>query len=79
MNKLSKRLLDLKEKIENSKAEKNKIEGRLQELMSRLKREFKINTIAEARRLLTKLEKEKEKLEQEVKEGIQKLEEKYEW
>jgi hypothetical protein len=46
--------------------------------MSRLKREFKVNTTAEAKRLLTQLDKEKERLEKEVKEGIQKLEEKYE-
>ncbi|MCP4475371.1 MAG: hypothetical protein GY821_12565 [Gammaproteobacteria bacterium] len=68
-------LLDLKEKIEEGKVKKNKLEGQKEEALKNLKANFGCGSIKEAESLLkstlVKIEKEEEILE----EQIEKLEE----
>lgn len=70
---LAQQLLDIKEEIENTKTEKAKIEGRLQELNSSLKDEWDIASVDEARKELTKFDKYIEKLESEMGDIADKL------
>jgi len=80
MNKQAKKLLDLKDTIESNKEKKNRIEGRREELVKSIKKDFNCKTVGEARKLLKELEKELEKessllnkqinnLENSIKEG----------
>lgn len=71
------KLLDIKEKIEEAKNSKAKAEGKLEEHMSRLKKEFGVTSIAQAENKLVKLEKEEAALEKELNEGMEELEKEY--
>ena len=57
MNKI-KSLEQLKHAVEQLNQEKNRAEGRLEEAQKRIKEEFKVNTLAAAKKLLKKLEGE---------------------
>jgi len=59
MNKI-KSLEQLKHAVEQLNQEKNRAEGRLEEAQKRIKEEFKVNTLAAAKKLLKKLETEEE-------------------
>ena len=71
------KLLDYKDKIADAKTNKAKAEGKLEELMSRLKEEFNIESLVGAKRKLIKLEEEATTLKKEVDDGMAKLEEAY--
>jgi predicted transcriptional regulator len=72
---LAKRLIALKDTIEESKQELARCEGMKSGLLKRLKEEFGVSSEQEAERLLKKLQKEIEEMEEELEEGVSKLEE----
>jgi len=78
-----KKILDdlnqIKKKIEEAKREKAKYEGRLDELMKRLKEEFGIKSVQQARKKLTILEKKVDSLEEEIESRLQELKTKCNW
>jgi predicted transcriptional regulator len=71
---IAKRLLRLKEKIEGAKDSLAKAEGRKEELMRRLKDDHDVETEAEARKLLKKLGKDVEGMEEELEERVAEIE-----
>jgi hypothetical protein len=79
MDNTAKRLMEMKKDIADKKVEKNRLEGKVQSLMARLKKEYKCDTIDEAGEKLDELEKELKKKKIKLKNGIEKLEELYEW
>ena len=78
-NDLAKKLLSMKEKIENAQTEKNKLEGQLFMLTDRLKQEHQLPTIAEAVKKLESMKKEYEKIYYEMNSLMDALENDYEW
>lgn len=76
---LVKRLSDLKQNIEDKKAKKQRLQGRREQLITILKKEFKIEKFSIAKEKLQamtkKIKKDKSILEKEV----EKLEEKFPW
>jgi len=53
-------LEQLKSRVEKLQQQKHRAEGRLQEAQERMKKEFKVNTLRAAEKLLVKLEGEEE-------------------
>lgn len=78
-NNITDKLLKMKEKIENSKTEKAKMEGQLEVLKKRLNEEFDCPTIKQAETKLKALSKEITELEGKIETGVSELEENYEW
>lgn len=72
-----KELLDLKEDINEARDEVNRLEGRKDHLLSQLKEDWDCTSLKQAKAKLEKLKKETKKLSQQIKAGIEKLEEKY--
>lgn len=58
-------------------AEVNRSEGVVAQLKKELRKEFKVKTIKEAKKLLAKLEKEQKKEEADFNQKLQEFEEKY--
>jgi hypothetical protein len=77
--KSKKDLLDLKDQIEEAKAEVNKKKGNLDYLMKSLKEQWKCKTIAEAEKTIKEFDKQIENLQEQIDTGISELEEKYEF
>ncbi len=77
--KLANKLMKMKEQIEEAKVEKNREEGKLEELLKQLKKEFKCKNLNEAKKILVGMEREIDKEEDALEKGINKLEESYEW
>lgn len=75
----AKRLLALKQKIQDATTARDRAEGRLQELMSRLKKEHKLTDLDAANDALDKLTEEADTLEAQLAKGIAELEKKYAW
>lgn len=73
------RVLELKAEVEKAKIDKAKLEGSLKQMMQRLKDDFEVKTVEEAKKLLKSLKKEAVELEEQIEEAITKLEEKYDW
>jgi|GEM_PF-6235456 len=71
------KLLDLKKKIEKAKIDKSRSEGRLSELMKRLKTDFKCKDLKEAEKLQKKYEADIKSLNSDLETGIKKLKEIY--
>ena len=67
---LANQLLSLKRQIEVDKEKKARLEGQLASLMDRLKKEFNCETIEEAQKKVSKLNKDIERLTKSVKEKI---------
>ena len=70
------KLSEMKEKIEKAKTEFARLEGRAQETERRMKEEFKVNTLDEARTKLTEMQDMLDKLDAEVDAGVESLEKK---
>jgi len=71
------KLLDLKDKIDKAKEGKAKAEGKMEELMARLKKDFDITSLVGAKRKLEKLEKEAADIKKELDDGLADLEKEY--
>ena len=70
------KLTQLKTKIETAKTELARLEGRSQETERRMRDEFKVNTLDEARSLLAEMQDKLDKLDAEVDAGVDALEKK---
>jgi len=68
------KLTQLKTKIETAKTELARLEGRSQETERRMRDEFKVNTLDEARSLLAEMQDKLDKLDAEVDAGVDALE-----
>jgi len=72
-----KQLLALKEEIEEAKSEVSKLEGRREQMMDTLKKDWDCETLEEAETKLEKMRKDFETLEEQIQEGLEELDEKY--
>jgi hypothetical protein len=73
-----KKLLLLKQDIDDTKLRVTKLEARRDHFLEELKKKFKCSTIKEAKEKLAKLEIEIDKINQKIEEGLNELEEQYE-
>lgn len=76
---IAKRLLGMKQKIEEAKIEKAQIQGAIDQNMERLKKEFGVSGLKAAKKKLDALNEEQEALQKKLDKAVDKLEEKYEW
>ena len=70
-------LTDRKSEIEKKKRERERLIGKKDSLLENLNREFKIESIKEAKKLLEKLKDKKERLEKQFEDGMKELRESY--
>lgn len=73
-----KQLLKMKERIELEKQEKSRLQGKLDSLMDRLKKEYRCETIEEAKKKLVDLETERAQLEEQIDDKAKLIESRYE-
>ena len=78
-NNIGQKLLQMKEHIEKSKTEANRIEGQIQQLENQRATEFGCPTDAEAEEYIRELEADVETLEQELQAGVQEVERELGW
>ena len=72
-----KNLLELKDQIEDAKANVAELKGQQTILMQQLKTNYNCKSIEEAETLLAKWKKEVDKMQMQIDEGLKELEEKY--
>jgi peptidoglycan hydrolase CwlO-like protein len=70
-------LLNLKEEIAAAKNKVAELKGQQNALLRQLKEEWGCTTIEQAKRKLTQMEKDITKLDEEIKKGMDELNEKY--
>jgi len=70
-------LVSIKKKIEAAKVEKSRAEGALEELETRLKTEFKLNSFEDAEAHLEHLDNEITALEKDIQKGMADLRDRY--
>jgi len=70
-------LVELKDKIDQLQRESDRAAGALEQVMGRLKKEFKCKTLQEAERKLKTLDKKATKAEADFREAMEELEEKW--
>lgn len=68
-------LLDLKEKIGESKTKIAELQGQRKMLNERLKSEWSCDSVKEARTHLKRMEQTKEEIEDKIDDGLEKIEE----
>ncbi len=68
-----KTLLDLRKKVDDAKNEAARLEGSLNEMTRRLKEDFGVDDLKEAKILLKKKKSEMEKMDAEFKEKLDEL------
>lgn len=74
----SEKLLRMKKKIEDSKAEKSRLEGKKEQLENQLKTQFECETVDEAKKYLSVLEDQLEELQEQISGKEKEIEKKYE-
>lgn len=74
-----KQLISMKEKIDEAKGNVARMEGRKEQLYETLKKDFECKTLKEAEKKLISMNKELDKKEAALKNGITALENEYEW
>lgn len=72
-------LILIKNSIEVAKTEKAELEGERKALMNTLDKEWGCKTIRQAKKKLTQWQEEINNLEKEIQDGLNELEEKYEF
>ena len=72
-----KQLLDLKKRVEEAKTTVSELTGHKQALVKQLQTEWDCKTIEEAEKKLSTMEKEVQKIDLQIKQGIQELESNY--
>lgn len=75
----AKRLLDMKEQLDTITLDLARLGGMEEELTKRLKTKSGYNTPSKAKSVLQKLNKRIESKQEELDDGIEKLEDDYEW
>lgn len=73
------KLQSLERQINEAKTTVANLEGREEELLKRLKEEFKVKSLPEAVKLLSKLEEEIATKEKTIKDKFAELQAQYEW
>lgn len=73
MSNLTDKLLEMKKEIEDSKMEKERLEGKLQQLLLQLKKDFDCCDIKNAKQKLESLTNEIQTLQKELEEEIKLL------
>ncbi len=73
------RLLNLKQQIDDAKTEISQLEGRKANLLERLEEQWGCKTIKEAEKKLGEMTGQIESLDKKIQAGITKLEEEYEF
>jgi predicted nucleic acid-binding Zn-ribbon protein len=76
---ISKEIDRLASILETAKKNKATLEGRLEESMDRLKKEFGFDSLEDAQSALSELEEQIENMSVDINQKFQKLQEKYEW
>lgn len=72
-------LLALKEKVDGSKAKNQKLKGSKQMLMDTLSNDWDCKTTKAAEKMLEKFRFERKELETKMEQGVEELEEKYDF
>jgi len=70
-------LLELKEKIDKAKEKSSELKGELKSLMKELKDDWQCDTTDQAEKKIEEMENEITILNDKIKKGVEKLEEKY--
>jgi hypothetical protein len=73
------KLLKLKEELEQAKLDKAQLQGALDQNLNRLKEEFKVKSLDEAKKKLQSLIVERSDLVIKIDNAVKSLEEKYQW
>lgn len=71
---IGKRLLALKQEIEEQKIKRSELQGEQKTLVKQMEQAFGISTVDQAQKLLADMELEIKELEEKVKKGIQEIE-----
>lgn len=71
------KIQQLKDKVENLQKKADRASGALDQIMEQLRKEFKVNTIAEAEKLLAKLQREEEKESERLEKELEQFEKEY--
>lgn len=71
------KLIQLKKEIEQSKQQTDMLKGKLEYLKNDIKEEYGCDNVEELENLLSDMEKEKDKLDSQIKEIVFKIEEEY--
>ena len=79
MENIIKDLTDLKKQIDEGKKNLAQLEGRKEELMSSLERDFKVSSLSEAEKSLKKMQEAIEKKEKLIETKYKRLREDFEW
>lgn len=72
-------LEEIKIEIDKAKRETERDEGKRENIMEQLKKNYKVETLESAVALIAELEEKEEKLKKELVDGFAKMEEKYAW
>jgi len=75
----TKRLLEIKNQIDEAKSKQSEITGQIKSIKEQMKQKFKISDLNEAEKLLEKMGIELDAQETEFEKGMEKLEEAYNW
>lgn len=70
-------LIKLKQKVEDAKRSTSELKGQKNALMKQLKDDWKCETVEEAEKLITKMDKEITALNKQIETGLKELKEKY--
>lgn len=73
------KLLKLKNELEQAKLDKAQLQGALDQNLKRLKEEFDVSTLSEAKKKLDSMIKEQSVLAIKIDKAVEALEEKYQW
>ena len=73
------KLLKMKKKIDKAKEDIARMEGRKEQLYETLKKDFGCKALKEAEKKINEMNKELDKKEKALQDGVIGLEEKYEW
>ncbi len=79
MKEIIRSLDSLSTKIETAKKTVNQLEGRKEELIKRLQKEFEVNTIEEAKNLLQEFKEYEQDLTKMIEKNYKELQEAYKW
>jgi len=72
-DKLGRKLLKIKEELEEKKAKRLELQGELKSLMNQLK-ELELNSLEEAEEMIHQMEKDLEKMRESIEEEIKEIE-----
>lgn len=73
------KLLKLKKELEQAKLDKAQLQGALDQNLNRLKEEFDVKSLAEAKKKLLSIIDEQSELVIKIDKAVESLEEKYQW